>query len=72
MNLNKKKRQISVVADNVEVRNINSVKIKVNNHLKFPLCKIVDIIHAKETSQANHSEVARSLMAATSCTRPQG
>ena len=37
MNLNKKKRPISVVADNVEVRNINSVKIKVNNHIKFKL-----------------------------------
>ena len=37
VNLNKKKRPISVVADNVEVRNINSVKIKVNNHIKFKL-----------------------------------
>ena len=37
INLNNKKRPISVVADNVEVRNINSVKIKVNNHIKFKL-----------------------------------
>ena len=32
-----KKRPISVVADNVEVRNINNVKIRVNNHIKFKL-----------------------------------
>jgi len=37
INLNNKKRPISVVADNVEVRNINSVKIRVNNHIKFKL-----------------------------------
>ena len=36
-NLNNKKRPISVVADNVEVRNINSVKIRVNHHIKFKL-----------------------------------
>ena len=36
-NLNNKKKPISVVADNVEVRNINNVKIKVNNHIKFKL-----------------------------------
>ena len=36
-NLNKKKRPISVVADNVEVRNINSVKIRINNDIKFKL-----------------------------------
>ena len=36
-NLNKKKRPISVVADNVEVRNINNVKISVNNRIKFKL-----------------------------------
>ena len=37
INLNNKKRPISVVADNVEVRNINSVKIRVNNRIKFKL-----------------------------------
>tara|TARA_B100001013_G_scaffold314868_1_gene221567 strand:+ start:41 stop:811 length:771 start_codon:yes stop_codon:yes gene_type:complete len=36
-NLNNKKRPTSVVADNVEVRNIKSVKISVNNHIKFKL-----------------------------------
>ena len=36
-NLNNKKRPVSVVADNVEVRNIKSVKIRINNHLKFKL-----------------------------------
>jgi len=34
-NLNKIKRPISVVADNVEVRNINNVKIRINNDMKF-------------------------------------
>tara|TARA_B100000686_G_C16584969_1_gene860224 strand:+ start:52 stop:825 length:774 start_codon:yes stop_codon:yes gene_type:complete len=36
-NLNIFKRPISVVADNVEVRNIKSVNIKVNNLIKFKL-----------------------------------
>ena len=36
-NLNNTKRPISAVADNVEVRNIKSVKIRVNNHVKFKL-----------------------------------
>ncbi len=36
-NLNTKKRSVSVVADNVEIRNIKSVKIKVNNNIKFKL-----------------------------------
>jgi len=36
-NLNIKKRPISVVADNFEVRNIKKVKIKVNNKIKFRL-----------------------------------
>ena len=36
-NLNKIKRPISVVADNVEVRNINNVKIRINNDMKFKL-----------------------------------
>ena len=36
-NLNNKKRPVSVVADNVEVRNINNVKIKINNDIKFKL-----------------------------------
>ena len=36
-NLNIKKRPISVVADNVEVRNISKVKIKINNSIKFKL-----------------------------------
>ena len=36
-NLNNKKRPVSVVADNVEVRNIKSVKIRINNHIKFKL-----------------------------------
>jgi len=36
-NLNIKKRPISVVADNIEVRNIKYVKIKINNKIKFKL-----------------------------------
>ena len=36
-NLSIQKRPISVVADNVEVRNIKSVKIKINNSIKFKL-----------------------------------
>ena len=36
-NLNIKKRPVSVVADNVEVRNIKSVIVKVNNSIKFNL-----------------------------------
>ena len=36
-NLNIKKRPISVVADNFEVRNVKSVRIKINNIIKFKL-----------------------------------
>ena len=36
-NLNINKRSVSVAADNFEVRNIKSVKIKVNNLIKFKL-----------------------------------
>ena len=36
-NLNVQKRSVSVVADNIEVRNIRNVKIKVNNTIKFKL-----------------------------------
>jgi NAD+ kinase len=36
-NLNTKKRPVSVVADNIEVRNIKKVNIKVNNKIKFKL-----------------------------------
>ena len=36
-NLNIKKRSVSIVADNVEVRNMKSVKIKVSDHIKFKL-----------------------------------
>ena len=36
-NLDTKKRSVSVVADNVEVRNIKNVKIKINNQIKFKL-----------------------------------
>ena len=36
-NLNIKKRPVSVVADNVEVRNISNVKVKVNSSIKFKL-----------------------------------
>ena len=36
-NLNVQKRSVSAVADNVEVRNIKSVKIKINNSIKFKL-----------------------------------
>ena len=36
-NLNNIKRPVSVVADNIEVRNIKSVKIKINNLIKFKL-----------------------------------
>ena len=36
-NLNVKKRPVSAVADNVEVRNIKNVKIKINNSIKFKL-----------------------------------
>ena len=36
-NLNIKKRPVSVVADNVEVRNIKNIKIKINKTLQFKL-----------------------------------
>ncbi len=36
-NLNIQKRSVSVVADNIEVRNIKSVRIKINNSIKFKL-----------------------------------
>ena len=36
-NLNSKKRPISAVADNVEVRNVKYIKIKINNSIKFKL-----------------------------------
>jgi NAD+ kinase len=36
-NLDAKKRPVSVVADNIEVRNIKSVKVKVNNSIIFKL-----------------------------------
>ena len=36
-NLNVQKRSVSAVADNVEVRNIKSIKIKINNKIKFKL-----------------------------------
>jgi NAD+ kinase len=37
INLNTKKRPVSVVADNIEIRNIKSVKIKTNNKIKLKL-----------------------------------
>ena len=37
INLNIKKRPVSVVADNLEVRNIKNVRIKTNNSIKFKL-----------------------------------
>ena len=37
INLNNKKRPISVVADNIEVRNVQNVKIKINYKVKFKL-----------------------------------
>ena len=36
-NLNTQKRSVSVVADNIEVRNVKSVKIKLNNNIRFRL-----------------------------------
>ena len=36
-NLNVQKRSVSVVADNVEVRNIRNVEIKINHQIKFKL-----------------------------------
>ena len=36
-NLNTQKRPVSVVADNVEVRNIRNVKVKINRLIKFKL-----------------------------------
>ena len=36
-NLNIQKRAVSVVADNVEIRNIKIVKIKINKNIKFKL-----------------------------------
>jgi len=36
-NLNIQKRSVSVVADNLEVRNIKNVKVKKNNKIKFKL-----------------------------------
>ena len=37
INLNIKKRPVSVVADNFEVRNVKNIKIKTNNIIKFKL-----------------------------------
>ena len=37
INLNTKKRPVSAVADNIEVRNIKNVQIKTNNSIKFKL-----------------------------------
>ncbi len=37
INLNIKKRPVSVVADNLEFRNIKKVKVKINNSIKFKL-----------------------------------
>ena len=37
INLNIQKRPISAVADNIEVRNIKNLKIKINNKIKFKL-----------------------------------
>ena len=37
INLNIKKRPVSVVADNLEIRNIKKVTIKTNNSIKFKL-----------------------------------
>jgi NAD+ kinase len=37
INLNTKKRPVSVVADNLEIRNIKKVEIKTNNSVKFKL-----------------------------------
>ena len=36
-NLNIKKRPVSVVADNIEIRNIKTVNVKVNSSIKFQL-----------------------------------
>ena len=36
-NLNIQKRPVSVVADNIEVRNLKNVKIKINNMIRFKL-----------------------------------
>ena len=36
-NLNTVKRSVSAVADNIEIRNIKNVKIKINNRIKFKL-----------------------------------
>ena len=43
-NLNIKKRPIAVVADNIEVRNIKSLKIKINKNIKLAL------LHDKDRS----------------------
>ena len=37
INLNIKKRPVSVVADNLEFRNVKKVKVKINNSIKFKL-----------------------------------
>ena len=36
-NLNPKKRPVSAVADNIEVRNVKKIKVKVQNKIKFNL-----------------------------------
>ena len=36
-NLNSKKRPISAVADNIEIRNAKTINIKTNNRIKFNL-----------------------------------
>ena len=36
-NLNSKKRPISAVADNIEIRNAKVIKVRINNRIKFNL-----------------------------------
>ena len=61
-NLNIKKRPVSVVADNVEVRNIKSVVVKIDNHIKFrllydantSLAKKIKLEQFKNKSKTSH------------------
>ena len=56
-NLNIRKRSVSAVADNIEVRNIKSVNVKTNNQIKFKLMydKKNSLVKKIKLEQIRHS-----------------
>tara|TARA_B100000700_G_scaffold285691_1_gene339887 strand:+ start:82 stop:849 length:768 start_codon:yes stop_codon:yes gene_type:complete len=56
-NLNIRKRSVSAVADNIEVRNIKSVNVKTNNQIKFKLMydKRNSLVKKIKLEQIRHS-----------------